>query len=161
MARYNPFVFRIACLLTALCGVGCMQSPQAAALTDVRQGVALTTDAPNCRGSARDVNWQVMEKELHIQGVELRVQCAGSQPEGMVQLVIVDSVRASDVLRGPLADGESVELRSGANVSPDVQFNRAWLDQLLLRHRAQMAESAESQRRESTPPPVEVEVAAR
>jgi D-alanyl-D-alanine dipeptidase len=80
----------------------------------------------------------------------LRVQCVDMRPQG-VELVVRDSGRASAVLRGPLADGEPVELDAGAGASPDVQFNRAWLDQALLRHRVELSAPREVRDRRLEP----------
>jgi D-alanyl-D-alanine dipeptidase len=61
-------------------------------------------------------------------------------------LVVVDGMRAAQVLRGPLADGEEVHMGSpfdlfdmrshtdNADMSPDVQHNRRWLRALLAQH---------------------------
>ena len=58
-------------------------------------------------------------------------------------LVVVDGLRAAKVLRGPLADGQEVDMGSpfdmfdvrshteNADLSPDVQHNRRWLRALL------------------------------
>jgi D-alanyl-D-alanine dipeptidase len=61
-------------------------------------------------------------------------------------LVVVDGPRAAKVVRGPLADGEEVDMGSpfdmfdarshtdNAEMSPDVQHNRRWLRALLAQH---------------------------
>lgn len=140
MARYHPFARPpTACLLAALCCVGCMQNPQAATPTDVSQDIAVQVAEGHCRSGPGDANWRAAEQELRVQGLALRVQCVGMRPQGVLQLVVRDSGRASAVLRGPLADGEPVELGAGAGASPDVQFNRAWLNQALLRHRVELS----------------------
>ncbi len=60
--------------------------------------------------------------------------------------VVLDSQRASQVVRGPLADGMEVDMgtpfdwfgtashTNNATLSPDVQHNRRWLRTLLQRH---------------------------
>ena len=63
-----------------------------------------------------------------------------------VTLVVVDGLRASKVVRGPLADGQEVDMGSpfdlfdarshtdNPHLSPDVQHNRRWLRTLLAQH---------------------------
>lgn len=58
----------------------------------------------------------------------------------------MDGLRASKVVRGPLAEGEAVDMGAPAGVSstpsandhadfsPDVQHNRQWLRALMARH---------------------------
>lgn len=138
MARSHPFARPpIACLLAALCCVSCI-SPQAATRADASQDIALRIAEGYCHSGPGDANWRAAEQELRVQGLALRVQCVDMRPQG-VELVVRDSGRASAVLRGPLADGEPVEIGAGAGASPDVQFNRAWLDQALLRHRVEFS----------------------
>ena len=60
-----------------------------------------------------------------------------------VTLVVVDAMRASKVVRGPLTDGQEVDMGSpfdlfdvrshtdNPDLSPDVQHNRRWLRALL------------------------------
>ena len=154
MARYYPFARSpAACLLAAVFCVGCMQSPQVAARTSASQSIALQTAERHCQNQPSDAEWQAVEQELRVQGLTLQVQCAGTRPQGGLQLVVHDSVRASAVLRGPLADGEPVELGADAQASPDVQFNRAWLDHALLRHSVQRAEAGEARASRSGPQP--------
>lgn len=87
-------------------------------------------------------------RELQAQGLVLRAAChaAGGQGGWMVQVRVVDGLKASRVVRGPLADGQDVDMgtpagaalagaQSGSqNFSPDVQHNREWLRLLMARH---------------------------
>jgi D-alanyl-D-alanine dipeptidase len=87
-----------------------------------------------------------VRSELQAQGLALKTSCQASQGDLAVRVEVVDGLRASKVLRGPLADGEAVDMGtpagvSGANaashhtdLSPDVQHNRQWLRALMARH---------------------------
>ncbi|MGP1682633.1 MAG: hypothetical protein ACTS8S_09940, partial [Giesbergeria sp.] len=103
--------------------------------------------------------WRAVQQDLRAQGLALHLPCDGSSSEGVLHLTVLDSVRASQALRGPLADGDPVEVSSGSDVSPDVQFNRGWLNKVLLRHRVQVAAGGVAQHSGTTQP--QMDLAAR
>lgn len=139
MAPNHPFQFPVVLLLAALLSTGCMQSPQAAERSTVVQGVNMQAGSGSCANRADESTIPAAGHEPRAQGLALRRTCTGNVQQGNLQLVVPDSVRASEVLRGPLADGEPVDVGTGPNVSPDVQYNRDWLEQALRSHTLQAA----------------------
>ncbi len=139
MALNHPFKFPAVLLIAALFSTGCMQSPQAAERSIVAQSVNLHSGSGSCTNQADESTIRAVEPGLRAQGLALRRTCTGNLQQGNLQLVVLDSERASEVLRGPLADGESVDVSKGPNVSPDVQYNRNWLEQALRSHTLQTA----------------------
>lgn len=127
----------------------CVQSPQAAVPAPTLSPVPMAWDAAvdGCAGGEhlRAAVGRV-RSELQAQGLALKTSCQTSQGALAVQVEVVDGLRASKVLRGPLAEGEAVDMGtpagvSGANaasynadLSPDVQHNRQWLRALMARH---------------------------
>lgn len=89
---------------------------------------------------------QRIAHELQTQGMSLQATCKPSSHGWTVQVRVVDGMKASKVVRGPLADGQNVDMGTpsgvaltGASVdapgvSPDVQHNRHWLRALMARH---------------------------
>jgi D-alanyl-D-alanine dipeptidase len=89
---------------------------------------------------------QRVADELREHGLELQASCAGTEPGWVVQVLVVDGLKASKIVRGPLADGQGVDMGTPAGVnqagagaaasgfSPDVQFNRRWLRATMARH---------------------------
>ena len=99
---------------------------------------------------------QLVRAQLQAQGMHLVVQACpfvrlrpGEMHQVMdVRVVVLDSEMASQFVRGPLADGEDVDMggrhplmqpqtdgvvpeEPDEDVSPDVLFNREWLGALL------------------------------
>ena len=86
-------------------------------------------------------------RALRAQGMALQARCRATPAHTawVVQVRVVDGLKASKVVRGPLADGHEVDMGTPAGVaqagapvgaagySPDVQFNRAWLRTLMAR----------------------------
>ena len=76
----------------------------------------------------------------------LTASCHAASGAWVVQVRVVDGMKASKVVRGPLADGHDVDMGTPAGVqlagaergaegfSPDVQHNRDWLRDLMARH---------------------------
>jgi D-alanyl-D-alanine dipeptidase len=127
----------------------CAQSPQAAVPAPTLPPVPMAWDAAvdRCAGGERlRAAVERVRSELQAQGLALKTSCQASQGDLAVRVEVVDGLRASKVLRGPLADGEAVDMGtpagvSGANaashhtdLSPDVQHNRQWLRALMARH---------------------------
>lgn len=104
---------------------------------------AACRETPQARAALEDI-----ARELQAQGLALRAACHTTAGRGgwMVQVRVVDGLKASRVVRGPLADGQDVDMGTPAgvalaaaqpsaqNFSPDVQFNREWLRQVMARH---------------------------
>jgi len=86
-------------------------------------------------------------QQLQAQGMALKARCHGPSGAWRVEVTVVDGLKASKVVRGPLADGHEVDMGTPAGVplaaasldaggfSPDVQFNRQWLRTLMAQHR--------------------------
>ena len=174
-----PFLAHWLSLCAGICLAACVQSPQAAVSTQAPHPMALSWDAAmgECAGDEplRKAAARV-DEELQRQGMALRIFCQASQGALAVQVDVVDGLRASKVVRGPLADGQDVDMGtpSGAALagasgnarmfSPDVQHNRAWLTALMARHRFDNLPDAWwhfSQRGVVAPDAADTDVAAR
>lgn len=128
-------------------------------------GAALAAlEDPECRPMAgQRARLQTVHAALAREGMALRVLgCpqlpakAGAAPSQQVialAVLVVDGERAADTVRGPLADGELLDMGSAApqavsgplqrvstaslvqpprdSLSPDVLYNRAWLRKLM------------------------------
>ena len=93
--------------------------------------------------------WKSLSGFLSTSGLRLATHCAANDKILNVGLVVTDSERASHVLRGPLADGEAVETgdpvvpagiaaeNDADAFSPDVRFNRSWLQKAMRAHQFQ------------------------
>ena len=146
-----PFGTRVLGLAVGLWMTACAQSPQAAVppdrmVAEVVPAGAQAVALPGCAGG-RPLQRAVaaLGAELQPQGLALRAACDASTNALVVQVEVRDGVRASKVVRGPLADGEPIDLGeatgAGAStavqdtaLSPDVQHNRQWLRSLMARH---------------------------
>ena len=137
----------------ALVLAACAQGPQAAvqtyagALSGESAGVA-SHNAVGCdsESSAR-VALKNVDAHLQAHGMALTATCPPNMNGWQVQVRVIDGLKASKVVRGPLADGQDVDMGTPAGValtgasgdargfSPDVQHNRAWLAALMARHR--------------------------
>lgn len=122
------------------------ESPAAAEIASVLSQV-------QCRGLAgQRAHLQAVHATLAREGMALRVlgcpQLASSAKADAdrqvlaVAVLVVDGVRAAKTVRGPLADGELLDMGSAAPraeaapddaLSPDVLYNRAWLRTLMGR----------------------------
>lgn len=144
-----PFLAHWLSLCAGICLAACVQSPQAAVSTQAPHPMAKSWDTAmgECAGDEplRKAAARV-DEELQGQGMALRIFCQASQGALAVQVDVVDGLRASKVVRGPLAEGEAVDMGAPAGVSstpsandhadfsPDVQHNRQWLRALMARH---------------------------
>lgn len=162
LAPHEPFKPRTAALRAVRCCslmaaawwlVACVQGPQAAvAATELHRPVARADsnlrDAPTCEQTptARSTLQRVAH-ELQAQGLALKAVCEPAHEGWVVQVQVVDGTKAREVVRGPLADGQGVDMgtppglaQAGApaaqdsGFSPDVQYNRQWLRALMARH---------------------------
>ncbi len=136
-------------LVVALLLTACVQSPQAAVTT--HQGAAqvamVSPQRVACAESASGrAALTAMERDLRSQGLALTAACHAASGGWVVQVRVIDGMKASQVVRGPLADGHDVDMGTPAGVelanaplgvqgfSPDVEHNRQWLQALMARH---------------------------
>ncbi|MFT4243308.1 MAG: M15 family metallopeptidase [Acidovorax sp.] len=104
-------------------------------------GTGCAADTPAARAAL-----QAVAEELKAQGMAFSAACGAATGAWTVQVRVVDGLRASKVVRGPLADGESVDMgtppgvalagaaRGADGFSPDVRHNREWLRGVMARH---------------------------
>ena len=137
----------------ALLLAACAHHPQAAVPAAGATGaggpvVAVSTgqDRALCRDDpATRAELGRVAHALLAQGLALQATCQA--PGGwVVQVLVVDGMKARQVVRGPLADGQVVDMgtpsgnfQAGASAtapghSPDVVHNRQWLHALMARH---------------------------
>jgi diaminopimelate epimerase len=81
-------------------------------------------DEPLRKAAAR------VDEELQRQGMALRIFCQASQGALAVQVDVVDGLRASKVVRGPLAEGEAVDMGAPVFDLARVPFNTDGLSPL-------------------------------
>jgi len=133
----------------------CSGSPHAAVpQPPAAQGAAVAAIA-QCNGAAAAHGaLQRVAQELQGQGLALHASCPATGTGWVVQVRVVDGMKASKVVRGPLADGHEVDMGTPAGVnlagaqpvaagfSPDVRFNREWLRATMARHQFENASDA-------------------
>lgn len=144
-----PRTARGGAVVVALLLAACAHSPQAAVATpgvgEVQavniSGASGCRDTPVARAALQKIT-----QELRAQGMALKAHCQVASGGWVVQVQVIDGVKASTVVRGPLADGHDVDMGTPAGVrlagaptvadgfSPDVQHNRQWLHALMARH---------------------------
>jgi len=136
-------------VVVALLLAACAHSPRAAVATSgVGEAQAVhISGASECRDTpaARAALLNITQ-ELRAQGMALKAHCQAAGGGWVVQVQVTDGVKASTVVRGPLADGHDVDMGTPAGVrlagaptavdgfSPDVQHNRQWLHKLMAQH---------------------------
>ncbi|MCW5238295.1 M15 family metallopeptidase [Verminephrobacter eiseniae] len=150
----TPRPIRYLSLALAALLAACGHSPPQTALPPPGPGRPVSTEpAPGLAGCrqtpAARAALQGVALELQARGLALQVRCQegnGGDGSSVVQLRVLDGIQARAVLRGPLADGQAVDMgtpcgmaSAGAAVtaggfSPDVQYNRQWLRALMARH---------------------------
>lgn len=132
-------------LLLALLLSACVYRPQEAA--PVVKAALPAPAAPGCNETPGvRAALQSVANELQAQGMALRADCAGAGDAWVLRLRVLDGVKASEVVRGPLADGQAPDMGTPSGVrgdaapigasgfSPDVAHNRQWLRALMERH---------------------------
>jgi len=139
---------RCSAMVVALLAAG-LTGVQAAASSDAWAAPAPTARAQDvgCQSSAATPTALLrIGHELQAHGMALTASCHAASGAWVVQVRVVDGMKASKVVRGPLADGHDVDMGTPAGVSlvgaqsgaqgfsPDVQFNRQWLHTLMARH---------------------------
>src|SRR6218665_3202358 len=158
----SSLALSLALALAALLAA-CGHSPPQTALPPPGPGRPVSTEpAPGLAGCrqtpAARAALQGVALELQARGLELQVRCQegsggsggnggnGGNGSSVVQLRVLDGIQARAVLRGPLADGQAVDMGTPCGVaspgaavtaggfSPDVQYNRQWLRALMARH---------------------------
>lgn len=137
---------RLSCAAVTLLLVACMHSPDAATQAlGLRGGDAEPASAagPACQEAVQARSAMARAShELQAVGLGLQVTCSTAGGGWMVQVRVLDGVKASKVVRGPLADGQEVDMGTPAGavlaglggLSPDVQYNRQWLRAFMARH---------------------------
>lgn len=143
-----PLTARGGSVVVALFLAACVHSPYAAvpaAGVDVAQSTAVGAAACRATPAARSA-LQNISQELQAQGMAMKATCQSDSGGWVVQVRVMDGMKASQVVRGPLADGHDVDMGTPAGVplagasaaskgfSPDVQHNRQWLHALMARH---------------------------
>ena len=105
------------------------------------EGVTPCRETPSTR-----IALQSISQELQTQGLAFKAACHTAAKGWVVQVQVVDGVRATKTVRGPLADGQAVDMGTPAGVgranaaleargfSPDVEHNRQWLRALMASH---------------------------
>lgn len=136
-------------LAAGLALAACVQGPQAAVSAQAPSPAPMAWDAAveGCAGGERlRAALASARGELRAQGLVLKTACQASQGTLAVQVDVANGLLASQVVRGPLAEGEAVDMGTPAGVSsaaaadhsadfsPDVQHNRQWLRALMARH---------------------------
>ena len=135
----------VALLLSA-----CAHSPQAAVPTPGLQSGAMpwgqTAISPCDKEPTAKPALERIGRELQSQGMALQANCNAASGGWVVQVQVVDGTKAHKVVRGPLADGQAVDMGTPAGAaraeaaagakgfSPDVLHNRQWLRALMARH---------------------------
>lgn len=133
--------------LLALLLAACVHSPQAAVPAAVG-GAWTAAERAACTQQVAPVpdGLGAAARELAQQGMTLEAICPGAGTGWAVRVRVVDGMKASKVVRGPLADGQVVDMGTPAGVlqpgaeraaqgfSPDVLYNREWLRALMARH---------------------------
>ncbi|WP_026437886.1 M15 family metallopeptidase [Acidovorax sp. JHL-9] len=127
----------------------CVQSPQSAVSgqAPLPAPMAWSVAEEGCAGGERlRAALASARSELQDQGLVLKTACQASHGALAVQVEVANGLLASKVVRGPLAEGEAVDMGTPAGVgsaaaashstdfSPDVQHNRQWLRAFMARH---------------------------
>lgn len=123
----------------------CVQSPHAAVpqpVAAVPSSATSVVQERGCGATGQPAALRSVEDALKAQGMALKAQCNAQTGAWVVQVIVVDGMRASKVVRGPLADGGEVDMGTPAGVvatatqafSPDVHHNRQWLRALMARY---------------------------
>ena len=149
-AAAMPPATRWSCVAVALLLSACAHSPQAAVPTPGLQSGAMpreqTAISPCDKEPTAKPALERIGRELQSQGMALQANCNAASGGWVVQVQVVDGVRATKTVRGPLADGQAVDMGTPAGVgranaaleargfSPDVEHNRQWLRALMARH---------------------------
>lgn len=160
----------------------CVHSPQAAVQDHgvAMPRLAMATARPGgqeCRSdTAAHGSLKALAMELKAQGMALKTACRSGSGGLQVQLQVVDGMKASKWVRGPLADGQDVDMGTPSGIagpgaaanakgfSPDVLHNRVWLSELMARHQFENQPDAWwhfSQRLEVAPDAAETDLASR
>lgn len=140
-ARRSPWLSLAAVALLAACA----QSPQAAVppvALAAPSGATSVVQGQGCGATGQPAALRAVADSLQAQGLALKTRCHAESGAWVVRVVVVDGLRASKLVRGPLADGGEVDMGTPAGVvapaskdfSPDVHHNRQWLRSLMARH---------------------------
>ncbi len=145
-----PPATRWSSLVVALLLSACVHSPQAAVPTPGLQSGIMpwkqTAISPCDKEPTAKSALERIGRELQSQGMALQATCNAASGGWVVQVQVVDGTKAHKVVRGPLADGQAVDMGTPAGAvrseaatgatgfSPDVLHNRQWLRALMARY---------------------------
>ena len=145
-----PLATRWSSVAVALLLSACAHNPQAAVPTPGLQSGAMpwgqTAISPCDKEPTAKPALERIGRELQSQGMALQATCNAASGGWVVQVQVVDGTKAHKVVRGPLADGQAVDMGTPAGAaraeaaagatgfSPDVLHNRQWLRALMARH---------------------------
>lgn len=107
-----PFTAHGRIVVVALLLAACARSPYAAvpvAGSDVAQSAVLGAAACRETAAARSA-LQNISRELQAQGMAMKATCQADGGGWVVQIRVMDGVKANQVVRGPLADGHDVDM---------------------------------------------------
>ena len=146
----KPPATRWSSVAVALLLSACVHSPQAAVPTPGLQSGVMpwgqTAISPCDKEPTAKSALERIGRELQSQGMALQATCNAASGGWVVQVQVVDGTKAHKVVRGPLADGQAVDMGTPAGAarseaatgasgfSPDVLHNRQWLRALMARH---------------------------
>ena len=145
-----PSATRYSSVAVALLLSACVHSPQAAVPAPGLQSGAMawepTAISPCDKEPTAKPALERIGRELQSLGMALQATCNAATGGWVVQVQVVDGTKAHKVVRGPLADGQAVDMGTPAGAarskaaagatgfSPDVHHNRQWLRALMARH---------------------------
>ena len=145
-----PPATRWSCVAVAFLLSACAHSPQAAVPTPGLQSGAMpreqTAISPCDKEPTAKPALERIGRALQSHGMALQATCNAASGGWMIQVQVVDGTTAHKVVRGPLADGQAVDMGTPAGAvrseaaagatgfSPDVLHNRQWLRALMARH---------------------------
>ncbi|MBB6559925.1 D-alanyl-D-alanine dipeptidase [Acidovorax soli] len=140
-ASRSPWLSLAAVALLAACA----QSPQAAVppvALAAPSGATSVVQGQDCGATGQPAALRAVDDSLKALGLALKARCHAESGAWVVRVAVVDGLRASKLVRGPLADGGEVDMGTPSGVvapasqvfSPDVHYNRQWLRTLMARH---------------------------
>ena len=112
-----PYLAHWLSVVSGICLAACVQSPQAAVSANAMPPVAMVWDTGtgSCVvGERLRTAVASVRTVLRAQGMALKTSCQAGQGALGVRVDVVDGLLASAVVRGPLAEGEPVDMGTPA-----------------------------------------------